>query len=125
MFSDRTENALRAMCLIVGLCGIAFIGWSLWREERYGRERPPVISEPEQCSLCSGTGKCSECNGKATIPCWQCKGKGDEFRSDPGGSGTFKDCNVCQGRQWLKCNRCMNTGKCKLCGGAGKGVVLP
>lgn len=73
------------------------------------------------------TKKCSECNGRGTIPCRSCDEEGTILCSRCGGSGECAVCDKCNGRGYVDCSKCSGTAEyrgesCKYC--AGTGVVL-
>lgn len=50
---------------------------------------------------------CDDCNGRGTVVCYSCNGKGIE-------SGFFsgeKTCTSCNGKSWIKCLTCNGSGK--------------
>jgi len=78
--------------------------------------------------------KCTACNGKGKVDCWDCQGKGtwkETCRTCNGsqvvrvpGKLTVQGCKKCggTGKEKFSCNSCNGKGKvtCSKCGGKGK-----
>ena len=87
--------------------------------QSYSGSSSSKSSEPTKCKVCNGRGVCLDCNGRGSIQCWLCDGKGVTSGSlfNPGD----KICSECDGKGSKKCNNCNGSGSCYKC--RGKGVI--
>jgi len=79
----------------------------------------------EKCSRCSGSGRCSSCDGRGFNRCSSCEGTGKKEVSDgqyKNGNPKYKKiaCSSCHGTGKKTCTSCNGTRKCSRCDGSGK-----